>query len=76
MKLPRLPVGAIVALSFGGVVALGLLVAYLLRDVPTPAENCGRQCSSINRSARMVPIYPPAQTAGTRGPGPMRCECY
>jgi hypothetical protein len=76
MKFPRLTVGVIVALAFGGFIALGFLLSYLLRDVPTPDETCQRRCTSINRSARLVPIYPPAQTSGMRSRGPMRCECY
>jgi len=76
MKLPRLPVPVIVASGFVGAVAIGLLAVYLLRDVPTEQESCNRQCATANRTGRLVPIYPPAQTAGMRGPGPMRCECF
>jgi len=76
MKFPRLSVGAIVTLAFGGFIALGFLLNYLLRDVPTSEESCQRHCTSISRSARLVPVNPPAQTAGMRSRGPMRCECY
>jgi hypothetical protein len=68
--------GLIVALVFAGAMVVALGVAYLLKDVPTPEEACERKCQSLNRSSRLVLEYPPAQTAGMRGRGPMRCECY
>lgn len=75
MKLPKLPIPLIVAGGFCAVVGIVLLGAYLLRDVPTPEEACQRQCAVTHRSGQMVPIYPPAQTAGMRGRGPTECQC-
>jgi hypothetical protein len=67
MRMPRLTPGAIVALGFSTAIALLGLVVMLLREVPTPRERCIRDCAERNLAARMVPIYPPAQTAGMRG---------
>ena len=76
MRFTRLPTSAIAAIGFVGFLGAAFLVVYLMRQVPSPEESCTRQCSESKRSGRMVPVYPPAQTAGMRGPGPMRCECY
>jgi hypothetical protein len=77
MKLPRLPNGLLVSLVFVAVVLIGLLVIYLLKDVPTSADACTRQCASIHRQGRLVPLYPPLLSPRTRGGGgPSRCECY
>jgi hypothetical protein len=72
----RLSPGLIVLLAFSGAMLFALAVTYSLKSVPTPVEACEKKCLGINRSGRLVPEYPPAQTAGMRGRGPMRCECY
>jgi hypothetical protein len=72
----RLPPGVLVTLVFGGVILLGLLLAYATKDVPTEKEACEKKCAATHRFSRLVPVYPPAQTAGMRSPGPMQCECY
>jgi hypothetical protein len=61
MKISRLPPGVLVALVFGGVILLGLLLGYAIKDVPTEREACAKNCSAIHRSSRLAPIYPPAQ---------------
>jgi len=78
MKLPQLPVPVIVASGFIAVVALALSVVYLTRDVPTEQQACDRQCAASNRAGRLVPVYSPAQLAGSRAQGnpPMKCECW
>jgi hypothetical protein len=70
MRLPRLPVPAVVALGFMCVVAIGVLIAYLLRDIPSEQESCNRLCSKSQRSGQLVPVYP-----GGSAKTPMRCEC-
>jgi hypothetical protein len=72
----RLPPGVLVTLVFGGVILLGLLLAYATKDVPTEKEACEKKCAATHRFSRLVPVYPPAQTAGMRSPEPMQCECY
>jgi hypothetical protein len=77
MKLPRLPSGLLVFLVFVAVVLVSLLAIFLLKDVPTSADACTRQCASIHRQGRLVPLYPLPQSLRTRGGGgPSRCECY
>jgi len=76
MKLPRLSPGTLVAAVFIGTALIALGVTYLFRDVPSQEESCIKQCTTANRSWRMVNVYPKEQTAGMRGKGPMRCECY
>ncbi len=75
MKLPRMPIPLIVASGFLGVAALLLLIAYLLSGVPSEEQACQRQCASTKQAGQLVPIFPPEQTAGMRGKGPVRCEC-
>lgn len=76
MKIPRLPPGLVVALAFAAVIAGVIALRFLVGDTPTPREVCEQKCSAIGRFSRMVPVYPPAQTAGMRGQGPMQCDCY
>jgi hypothetical protein len=77
MKLPRVPLSLVVASGFIAVIALGLSISYLNRDAPTPQQACERQCTASQRVGRLVPVYPPAQFAGTRAQSspPMKCEC-
>lgn len=69
MKLPRLPIPAVVALGFAVVVGAGLLLGYFLRDVPSDQENCTKLCAKSHRLGQLVPRYPGAVKP------PFRCEC-
>lgn len=53
-----------------------LSIAFLFGNGETPEEACKKQCSVTNHFGRMVPEFPPEQTAGMRGGGTNRCECF
>lgn len=80
MKLPRLSPGWIVTLGFGCLFAIAFGVIYLIphfiKHFDTYEEACYKKCSALGRFSRMVPEFPPEQTAGMRAKGPTRCECY
>jgi hypothetical protein len=76
MKKPRLSPGLLVALVFAGGMAIVLSIVFLFGDGATPEEVCKKQCSAEIHFGRMVPEFPPEQTAGMRGGGTKRCECY
>ena len=75
MALPQLTLNHKVALTFVGVVVIGILVVLVLRQFPTPEENCTKQCATAGKSGRLVTDFPPSQTAGMRSQGPKHCEC-
>lgn len=37
---------------------------------------CQKECALKKRSGRLVFVYLPETTAGTRGSAPLKCECY
>lgn len=72
----RLSVPVLVLLGFVVPMLLVLLVAYLLRNAPSPEDACRKECSAVNRAGRLVYVYPSEMTAGMRSRGPTKCECY
>ena len=76
MKIPELPCGQLVASAFVAAIGVVVLMASLLSDLPTIEEQCGERCAELNRRGRVVPTFPPEQSAAMRGKGPKRCECY
>jgi hypothetical protein len=76
MALRQLTLNQKVILTFVGVVAIGILVAFALRQFSTPEENCTKQCAALKKSGRLVANYPASQTAGMRSQGPTHCECF
>lgn len=72
----RLPVPVLVLLGFVVPMLLVLLVAYLLRNVPSPEDACRKECAAVNRAGRLVYVYPSEMTAGMRSKGSTKCECY
>ena len=73
-RYPRLPVPVIVAAGFVAVTAGIFGMAYLKKELPTELQVCEQRCTQTQRSARLVPVYPGAQTGGKVGL--TQCECY
>jgi len=55
MKFPKEAKRAsIIAVGFALFMGAILLVAYLLRDTPSPHDACNHKCSALNKSGQLV----------------------
>lgn len=43
-----------VAIGFGVVIAISLLVVYLTRDLRSPEEACAQRCAAANKQGHLV----------------------
>lgn len=64
-----------VALGFAAFIAISTSLSFVAGLFPSQEEDCSKRCHAVGLRGEMVPIYPPAQTAGMRGHGPSECKC-
>ena len=66
--------GLIVALVFGGLIALYLLGNYFMGDRPTPQQVCTQKCAGIKRDGYLV-YRGPATPKDAYKAANSECEC-
>ncbi len=64
-----------VAFGFAAFMAISMGLSFVAGLFPSQDEGCSKRCRVVGMRGEMVPIYPSAQTAGTRGHGPSECKC-
>jgi len=64
-----------VALGFAAFMAISMGLSFVAGLFPSQEEDCSKRCRAVGMLGEMVPVYPPAQTAGMRGRGPSECKC-
>jgi hypothetical protein len=66
----------LIATFWGAGTLLFILIASgVASRIPSEAAACTKTCAPYKKNGVLAPRYTAVQTAGTRGDGPMTCEC-
>jgi hypothetical protein len=70
----RIPVPVIVALGYSVLIACGLLLAFVLGQLPSREQSCQTECLAKRKSWRLLGKYPAHMVQPAKNP--LICECY